>query len=166
MSSSSLQIYKKVVARCLWIFTGGALGGLLQLNAQHLFDLSKDPREMYDEIDSLGFTAVQAALEARFTQFQDELITEDNTGNPANQQRLFGEAGGIVPADFFNPPAPRVDALEIPWEGAPNIVFILFDDVGWNVKKSSLCQESSIACNHPTTHTNVLIGVQFMFHRT
>ena len=93
-----------------------------------LYDLSRDPFEKTDLTGNMAFVDTLAELEARMIHFQD--MEEEADIEEYIVAGLWKRAGGITPwLDAAQPEKP-----ERPQAGhrdnAPNLVFILADDIG------------------------------------
>jgi len=95
----------------------------------YVFDSDNDPFEQINLLDDESVADIVEELEERFAYFQQVNVTIEPQVLEGSKGGWVS-AGGVVPLDdYFDK-----DIIEVgePVDGAPNIVFILLDDVGLN----------------------------------
>jgi hypothetical protein len=132
-----------VFAASVLSFRGPSWGGsaassmtMLMFGEAAIFDVVTDPLETADITDSVDAT-IKAELEARLS-FWGAMAAANppllETSISDSVAGIWDDAGGVVPftdsyGDEPDPPViPSVQAAA----GAPNIVFVLLDDVGYS----------------------------------
>ncbi len=135
-----------------------------------LFDLDKDPFESFDRYNDPEYAEARQALEARFNYFQGTARASFKAEKPVS--RTWQAAGGVVP--FFNATSvpPKKTSIEgtrknvIPMEGAPNIMFILLDDVGLNDVSYTEDPSTYMDFATPTLSALAATGIRLTRHYT
>ena len=128
-----------------------------------LFDLASDPFEQTNLFDSALYASTAVSLEARLVEWQAVNITEDIQVDEDNA--LWRSAGGLVPwQDFASPPPKPVRPTTVAQEEAPNLVFFMLDDVGWN----DVGYQESTWIDFSTPHMDLLVseGIHLTNHYT
>lgn len=149
-----------VILRAFWI-----MGVLRYSNAvSSLFDVETDPYEANDISGVAANAAVLASLQQRLEYFASLNGVADLQSTSGNGL-IFSEAGGVVPWLDYDTLPTRVNRSGTASEGAPNLVFILLDDVGWN-DVSTLNFESTYMVPTPNIHKLASIGIELVHHYT
>jgi hypothetical protein len=97
----------------------------------YVFDTANDPYELIDLYDDIAIADFVEELLTRFSYFQNVDITQESQ-NLAGSKIAWPIAGGVVPLDNFTDHEKKTIEVGEPADGAPNVVFILLDDVGTN----------------------------------
>lgn len=162
-----------------WLFGVVAHAGIIE---KALFDLTNDPFELTDLsttqsnedlVNDLQLRLDQYRAESRIPVIQTTIINKGKHTNHSDLDFKFRVisavsfvcffpfsvwklAGGVVPyANQTKPTKKNLPMIEAP-VGAPNIVFMLLDDVGWNVRSSP--RASAV---HYLQHRNYLFAHAF-----
>ena len=98
-----------------------------------VFDLELDPFELRSVYHDGSYSTSVAFLEERLAFWRNVSTTEEM--QDTDHIKTWISAGGVVPwkdASSSPPPKPAVRPEVAALPGAPNLVFIMIDDVGWN----------------------------------
>jgi hypothetical protein len=99
--------------------------------AYYVYDSANDPYELTDLYEDESIAEIVDELLTRFSYFQGVNTTkvyQDLTGS----NLAWSLAGGVVPLDDIEDVEKATIEVGEPADGAPNVVFILLDDVGIN----------------------------------
>jgi len=98
----------------------------------YVFDTGNDPYELTDLYDDIAIAGFVDELLTRFSYFQNNVDITQESQNLTGSDIAWPIAGGVVPLDNFTDHEKKTIEVGEPADGAPNVVFILLDDVGTN----------------------------------
>ena len=97
----------------------------------YLFNHEDDPNELTNLAGLEEYAETQAQLQARLAFYQESADVTPDLQFDGDSNIVWGEVGGVVPWQD-DPPEREEEQITEALAGAPNIVFIMLDDVGVN----------------------------------
>ena len=97
----------------------------------YLFNHEDDPNELTNLAGLEEYAKTQAQLQARLAFYQESADVTPDLQFDGDSNIVWGEVGGVVPWQD-DPPKREEEQITEALAGAPNIVFIMLDDVGVN----------------------------------
>jgi hypothetical protein len=99
-----------------------------------IYDLSNDPFEATSLFGDASLSNYQSMFEQRMSVVKKEVLNATSVQQSDSVNSIFKTYGGTVPwlSDMSNAEKPVVERTNQPSTNAPNIVFMLLDDVGIN----------------------------------